>query len=95
MQLCPRTSLRPNGPRPCSRSECAGRARATELVIVSSSTSTVDDPVFSAYVERLRQVLAGPKWEANEHVPELRRVIAQNQAPGAVLGASGRRPSET
>ncbi len=33
--------------------------------------------------------LAGPKWEANEHVPELREVIAQSRAAGFQAQAFG------
>ena len=34
-----------------------GPARATEMVIVSSSSATVDDPAFRGHVERLRDAL--------------------------------------
>ena len=93
-----------------------GAEHATEMVIVSSSSATVDDPAFRTYLERLRTslaalgpdvvvgaetyyesrdehlvsadrrttliptTLAGPKWEANEHVGAVREAIAQNQA---------------
>ncbi|HEX2272788.1 MAG TPA: MMPL family transporter, partial [Acidimicrobiales bacterium] len=95
-----------------------GPARATEMVIVSSPSATVDDPAFRDHVERLRDALvglgpdvvvgtqtyydsgdqdlvspdrrttlvpttlAGPKFEANEHIPEVREVIAHHPAPG-------------
>jgi RND superfamily putative drug exporter len=95
-----------------------GPARATEMVIVSSRSATVDDPAFRGHVERLRDALvalgpgvvvgtqtyyesgdqglvspdrrttlvpttlAGTKFEANEHVPEIRKVIADYPAPG-------------
>ncbi len=102
-----------------------GPERATEMVIVSSTSATVDDPAFRTYVDRLRQalaglgpevvlatqtyyesgnqdlvsadrrttliptVLAGPKWEANQHVAEVRAVLAQNQPPGFRVQAFG------
>ena len=102
-----------------------GPERATEMVIVSSSSSTVGDPAFRTHVERLRTVLAGlgpdvvvaaqtyyesgdqqlvsadrrttlipttlggPKWEASEHVAEIRDVLALNQAPGFRVQAFG------
>ncbi len=93
-----------------------GPEHATELMIVSSDSVTVDNPAFRSYVERLRRalvalgpevvvgtqtyydsgnpglvskdrrttlmptVLAGSKFEANEHIPDVREVIAENSA---------------
>jgi len=34
-------------------------------------------------------ILAGPKWEANEHVPEIRAVLAQNRVPGFAVQVFG------
>ena len=95
-----------------------GPEHATELMIVSSDSITVDHPAFRSYVERLRRalvalgpeevvgtqtyydsgnpglvskdrrttlmptVLAGTKFEASEHIPAVREVIAENPAPG-------------
>ena len=102
-----------------------GPERATEMVIVSSGSATVDDPAFHAYVDRLRTALAGlgpevvlgtqtyyqsgdqhlvsadrrttlipttlagSRWEADQHVPEIRAVIDQNQASGFRVQAFG------
>ena len=96
----------------------------TEIVIVSSRSTTVDDADFERYYERLRAelaalgpevvvstqtfqggaeglvsedrhtalmpvVLAGPKFEANEHIPAVREVLARNRAPGFDVQVSG------
>ncbi len=102
-----------------------GPERDTEVVIVSSRSSTVDEPAFRQQVERLEAALtrlgpevvvatttyyetgdaslvsqdrrttlipttlAGEKFEAGDHIPEIRQVLADNEAPGYRLQVSG------
>ena len=102
-----------------------GPEQDTEMVIVSSTSATVDDPAFRQHVERIQRalmalgpevvtttqtyygsgdqglvskdrrttlvptVLAGSPFEANEHIPAIKQVIADNRASGFRVQVSG------